>query len=174
MLATLLALQEAANLPYQEPTQSEAYLDAVSAADLLYQKDLEIQSDEYLAAVESANFLYQKGDDPQDAAKAAQDIVLVIQAENEAIYRRPLLESATLCCAVTYAPVFTANDVEFTISQPQIVGEAIRVEVAATIDGVPVATDNEYLWYGLTEICTDWNLDWQQALREAVAAVVLR
>ena len=122
-----------------------------------YQKDSLIQSNEY-----------------QDAAKAAQDIVLVIQAENEDIYRRPLLESATLCCALTYDLVFTANDVEFTISQPQIVGEAIRVEVAATIDGVPAATDNEYLWYGLTEICSDWSLDWQQALREAVAAVVLR
>lgn len=174
MLATFLALQEAASLPYQEPTQSEAYLDAVSAANLLHQEDSVTQSDDYLAAIEAANLLYQKGQYPQDAARAAQEIASVIQAENEAIYRRPLLESATLCCAVTYDSVFTANDVEFTISQPQIVGEAIRVEVAATIDGVPVATDNEYLWYGLTEICTDWSLDWQQALREAVAAVVPR
>lgn len=126
-------------------------------AKSLYQADSDVQSDECFEAV-----------------RATQDVLNVISVENKAIYGRPLLESATLCCAVTYDPVFTANDAEFTISQPQIVGEAIRVEVAATIDGVPVATDNEYLWYGLTEICTDWNLDWQQALREAVAAVVLR
>ena len=126
-------------------------------ASALYQADSDVQSDEYL-----------------EAARAAQDVVGAIAVENEAIYSRPILDSATACCAVDHELMFTRVDVNYTITQPQVVGEMIRLEIQATMDGVPVATDNEYFWYGLTEICADWTLDWQQALREAVAAVVLR
>jgi hypothetical protein len=100
--------------------------------------------------------------------------ILDEQARIDAIYALPADEKAAACCAVTHPLTFTREGVDFVITQPENMGESIRLQITASKDGEPVSTDNEYYWCGLAEICADQSLDWVTALQEAIYSVVIR
>lgn len=110
----------------------------------------------------------------QDVLSDEEQALVDEQERIAAIYALPADEKAAACCAVSHPLTFTRDGVDFVITQPQNMGESIRLEITASIDGDPVSTDNEYYWVGLSELCADHSLDWVTALQEAIYSVVIR
>ena len=83
-------------------------------------------------------------------------------------------EKTAACCSVTHPLTFTRDGIDFVITQPENMGESIRLQITASKDGEPISTDNEYYWPAFPEVCADGTLNWVTALQEAIYAVVIR
>jgi len=91
-----------------------------------------------------------------------------------AAFARSAEEKAAACCSVTHPLTFTRDGIDFVITQPENMGESIKLEIVASRHGEPVPTDDVYYWPAFPEVCADGTLNWVTALQEAIYAVVAR